>query len=344
MATKLDISPSEEIICKGCRKPFPINCIKKHLGNKLICKEKYSDIDLSHLDKRCLDHRKRRKSKTNKKLYIQNKHIIAESNACAEKRRSKKLYNQNYYQPRKVYSSSKITCHCCARSFNNIGINFHLQKDKDCIKFYQTHRDIAHLPSMYIELAKSRRQMNLEKRKRSKDKSRQREYDKQYEKYCYELPDLVDYWHENISSILTIRHSLANNMCKIKDLREFGLSDFYIHHELKVMETKMKTKLKDLKHELDELREEIDNVTGEWIDENPKDLKILEKEARIDLDYANDMFSCFHSHAQYEMKQLKESDWIRLTEISDQIGHVTKKFYTYEEWKEMEENQAEIKR
>ena len=444
MASKFDQSPSKEIICSNCKKPFLINCIKKHLTNKQICKDKYSNDDLEKLNKICFDYQKIRKSMNNKEFYQKNKEIIAKKNTTIEKKKSKKLYNRSYYKIRKVDLSSKFNCHCCGRSFSHTGIKIHLQKDIDCIEYYQANKDIAHLLSRYVDDTKKRQEKTLELWKKSKHqfkvqdsiakyspslqmtcrgcnkvfdkkdmrshlsdnrrcsfsyssldsikmfrkfekgyintkctvvckcckvvfplssikihlfrnqdckgqyskseysellascesdrkerksdqyylKERQKEYERQYAKYCCELPDTIDYWHDNVSYKLKISWTLNSNMGRIEDLKELGTCDPNIDQELKAIKIKMKTKLKELKLELADLLQELDDMTGEWISEDPKNLAILEKEARMDINYATDMLLCFESHAKCEMRQLDKSIWSRLLEISDKIGYV----------------------
>ena len=548
MASKFDQSPSKEIICFGCKKPFRINCIKKHLTNKQTCKDKYSNVNLAELNNKCLEYGKSRKRKNNKEHYLQNKEVITKKNATFKMKKSKKLYNQEYYQKhkvglstkfgchcckreftlheinkhlqkesdclkfyqsnkdiahlpstyqsyhqetkRKIDLSPKITCHCCARTFSHTGIKIHLQKDIDCLKFYQSNKEIAHLPSSYIEDTKLKQQNSLELWKKSKhqskvqdsiaryssslqmtcrgcnkvfnkkdmlshihkhdnklfsktcnrtylgtfdmelfemfqqfeegyintkrtvvcksckivfplssikihlskipackkqyskseyselsascendrkmrkkkqyyQKKRQENYDRKYTKYCYELPNFIDNRHDYLSNILKLSFafgykyqdstnkysfSLLHNMYRIEDLRDFGISDSNINQELEAMEIKMKTNLKELKLELVELMKELDDVTGEWISEDPNDFTILEKEYQMDMKYARDMLEDFESYVVYEMKRLKESTWSRLREISDNIGFVYSEKMRQARFEKIKVKRAEVER
>ena len=68
--------PKEHIInCNGCQKYLNLSTILKHLGQKKICKEKYSQTEFQKLEKQCSNHKKKlQKYKRVVKLNIDIKH------------------------------------------------------------------------------------------------------------------------------------------------------------------------------------------------------------------------------------------------------------------------------
>ena len=217
-----------------------------------------------------------------------------------------------------INTKRTVVCKSCKIVFPLSSIKIHLSKIPACKKQYSK--------SEYSELSAScENDRKMRNKKQCYQKKRQEDYDQKYTKYCYDLPMSIDYWHDRFSYKLKISYHLQHNMCRIEDLRDFGINDSNINQELEAMEIKMKTKLKELKLELAELMEELNDVTGEWINEDPNDLTKLEKEYQMDKTYAKDMLECFESHVDCELKQLEESIWSRLTEISENVGFVYSK-------------------
>ena len=68
--------------CKSCRKEFPINSLRKHLGKKHSCKVKYTAEELKELDELCNSYRKEKLAAKYREKKLQNPVKVRKTN-CA---------------------------------------------------------------------------------------------------------------------------------------------------------------------------------------------------------------------------------------------------------------------
>ena len=156
MASKPNLPPPENVTCNGCFHCFPINKIRRHLGQKRECKDQYSEADLRDLNTKCFNYAKLLKKKHNKERYQQNKLVITQQNASSVKKHAKKLYDK----ARNSRTNNKVRCDCCRKRYVISYFNRHLGYNEKCFEFYDSspeHQKI--LENIGLQLMKRKKDL-----------------------------------------------------------------------------------------------------------------------------------------------------------------------------------------
>ena len=128
-----------EIMCKGCRLPFSVNIIKKHISHKPQCQSVYTPNDLKELDDKVLK--------------------VKQSN--------KKEYNKRYHSNKKSSINKSIECRGCGDIFKPWGFRNHLLKG--CSEVYD-EEDLKKLNiSLKEHSSNVRKSINARYHKNQKD-------------------------------------------------------------------------------------------------------------------------------------------------------------------------------
>ena len=102
-----DSSDETEVTCKGCKKPFPLRSILRHLSNarsKRKCKKQYTEQEYESLMERCQQRTKAKQRKYADENYQVNREEILESRGRHYQANKGEILESRgrYYQANKV--------------------------------------------------------------------------------------------------------------------------------------------------------------------------------------------------------------------------------------------------
>ena len=89
--------------------------------------------------------------------------------------------------------------------------------------------------------------------------------------------------------------------------------------------------LKDLKQELDDFANEINEMTGLWHTDN------VEVEVEMDCKFVDGMFEFFEYYINDEIKKIKDESMKKLKNINDDVGYVAPTLSMKEIYKSLQE-------
>ena len=198
-------------------------------------------------------------------------------------------------------SEPELKCKSCNKPFKNKNILKHISKSKKCMADYQSFQED-------LEAIRNSAQKRKKERRRSRYK-RETEDLRKLEKMQYFLSSKWDlarwqkYDKERAGTRLTYWKGIAcrGERCR-KDIQKMkDLNNKEINSSMEKLEKFIHEKINELEKCLEEVDEEVKNVTGHWVfDENGS----WEKVRKQDFDFCSSMFTNVHHHIDEEMESL----------------------------------------